>query len=91
MVSRYDIFDQIKSNNIYIIELNKDFDIKYISDNYKYKKEDIIDKNINTIMKLDDVLNKYLTNTEIEHNQKKFNMSINYNSDNILLIKTILN
>ena len=34
--SRYEIFDQIQSQNIYIIELDKQFDIKYISDNYKY-------------------------------------------------------
>ena len=87
---RYTIFDQIQSTNIYIIELNKDYNIKYISKNYDYKNEDIIDKNINTIMKLDDVLDKYLKTTEIEHNQKKFNMSIKYNPDNILLLETLL-
>ena len=87
--SRYEVFDQIQSNNIYIIELNKDFDIQYISENYRYKKEDIIHKNINTIMKIDTLLNKTLETTEIEHNQKKFNMTIKYNTDNILLINLI--
>ena len=88
--SRYTIFDQIQSNNIYIIELNKDYKIKYISKNYDYKNEDIIDKNINKIMKLDTILDNYMKTAEIEHNEKKFNMSIKYNLDNILLLETLV-
>ena len=87
--SRYEIFDQIQSQYIYIIELNKDFNIKYISDNYKYKKEEIMNKNINTIMKLDTTLNNYLTSTEIKHNNNNFDISIKYNDDHILLINLI--
>lgn len=83
--ARYEIFDQIQSNNIYIIELNKQFNIQYISDNYKYNKDDIINKNISTVMKVDTILNKYLTNTQIYHNNKLFDVTVKYNDDNILL------
>lgn len=88
-LSRYDIFDQIQSNDIYIIELNKNYNIKYASKNYNYKNEDLIDKNINTIMNLDYVLNSNIKYIEVEHNKNKFNMTIKYNSDNILLVNTL--
>ena len=89
-LSRYNIYDQIQSRSIYIIELNRDYNIKYLSENFNYKIEDIIDQNINTIIKLNSVLDNSLTNTKIEHNNKTFNMSIKYNSDNILLVGTLV-
>lgn len=93
-LSRYDIFDQIQSKQIYLIELDKAYDVKYISENFEnelhLKKSDIINKNINNLIRLDSILNKCLANTEVEHNEKKFDVSIKYNADNILLVETLV-
>lgn len=40
-------------------------------------------------MNLDYVLNSNIKYIEVEHNKNKFNMTIKYNSDNILLVNTL--
>ena len=91
--SKYTIFDTIKSKHIYIIELNNDYNIKYLSNNFEenlnYNKKDIIDQNINEIFNFDYIKNNKLNNAQVEHNNNKFNLEIQYNEDGILLLETL--
>ena len=91
---KYTIFDQITSNYIYIIELNNDYNIKYVSNNFEhnfnYDKKNIINKNINEIFNFENIKKNKLNNAKIEHNNYKFNLDIKYNEDGILLIETLI-
>ena len=91
---RYTIFDQIQSKNIYIIELNNIYNVNYISDNYENllncKNNDIINNHINNVINLDSVLNSKIKNTKMTHDNINFEIVIKYNTENILIIETIL-
>jgi len=88
-IIRHTIFDQIQTNNIYFIELNKSYDITYLSNNFD-NKQHLIKKNINTIFQLEENLKKELPYIRIQHDDKSFHLNIKYNDEYILLIKTLI-
>ena len=91
---RYTIFDTIQSKHVYLIELNKEYQIKYISNNFatelNEKKTELLNKNINDFMKLENILKNTLSNAEIQRDGKRINLDITYNDDNILLVETLV-
>lgn len=90
-VSKYDIFDQIQTNNIYIIEVNNSYTIDYISKNFDFEKNDVIGKDINSLFNYNFNFDEFFNNIEIEHDNKNLDMNIKYNKDEILIIGTQIN
>ena len=91
---RYDIFDQIQTKNIFIIELNNDYHIKYISNNFetelKYVKEEKLNLNINNIIDIEDNLKQKDKFAKKTIQNKHFLINIKYLKNSILLVKTLM-
>ena len=55
-----------------------------------YKIKDMINTNIKNSLEIENILQKKLTNAKIELKNRQFHLVVNYNDDNILLVKTLI-
>ena len=89
-ITRHSIFDQINSKYLYIIEINKEYNITYASNNFKNKSE-LIDKNIENIIQIESILKKSLQQPDrVQMYNKTCNLEIKYRDDYILLMNTLV-
>ena len=99
--TRHKVYDLVQSSDTFLLETDPNLKIKYISENYEsklnYKKSNILNEHISTLLAKDEFQklqnqinnNKNTASLFLKEKNIRLNVSIKYQNNAILLIKTV--